>query len=227
MKIFFTLILFVTFKITILDIASINGRSMKPTLTDSDIVLINKAYYGLRIPFYNNYVVRFDEIEKGSVVIINDPTEQSFNGWVKRVVAIAGDSISISNKTLFVNGNEINCRNAMLINKTSSICEESLEGVTYSIRHVNAFVEYQDELGEVIVPLGYVFVLGDNRSVSADSRTVGLIATHDVVGKQVAIFQGMKLPYLFFLLISILLLLKSIYSNLGKKTSTDFSLVKL
>ena len=76
---------------------------MQPTLTDSDLVVLNKAYYGLRVPFLNKYLVSFNEVKKGSVVIINDPTKQAFNGWIKRVIATPGDTISILNKALFVN----------------------------------------------------------------------------------------------------------------------------
>jgi len=190
------------------DLSSINGGSMNPTLTDSDLVWVNKAYYGIRIPFFNDYLVRFGKAEKGSVVVINDPTKQSFNGWIKRVIATPGDTIAITNKTLFVNGNNVDCKSERVVNKASLTCEETLEGHSYSVKHLIIFDEVQDQLAEVIVPPGHVFVLGDNRSLSADSRTVGFIAINDVIGKQVGVLPGMKTPLLVLLVVFVLLLLK-------------------
>lgn len=223
MKLFIIFLLFIIFKLTIIDISSIDGRSMEPTLTDSDFVLINNVSYGLLIPLSKKYFISFDEVNKGSVVVIRDPTKKPFNRWIKRVIATAGDSISILNKILYLNRKKISCINKKVINQGNFTCEETLvEGATYTVKQSKLFDEYQDELIEITVPQGYVFVLGDNRILSADSRTYGLIATSDVIGKEVAVFSDRNTRYAAFFVILVLLTFKSVCSQSKNEIAIKF-----
>lgn len=99
--------------------------------------------------------------EKGDIVVVDRYTEAPL---VKRVIAIGGDSIDIStNGKVYVNGQELD--------------EPYIQGKTY----------LNDFPGEMVIPDGYLFVMGDNRSSSKDSRKaeIGLISVKDVVGEAI------------------------------------------
>lgn len=99
--------------------------------------------------------------QRGDVIVIDRYTESPL---IKRVIAVGGDTISITRDgTVTVNGKEL---------------EE---------KYIQGFTNLNDFSGEVTVPRGTLFVMGDNRSTSKDSRTseVGFVSVKDVVGKAV------------------------------------------
>src|ERR1700722_15955000 len=80
----------------------IPSGSMLPTLLIHDHIFINKLIYGIRVPFSKTWLVKFREPQKGEVIVFKSPVE---NGvfLIKRVIAVAGDKISYSDKKLYVN----------------------------------------------------------------------------------------------------------------------------
>ena len=100
-----------------------------------------------------------DKYHRGDIVVVDRYT---YEPLIKRVIAVGGETISIDNEGhVFINGKQLR--------------EKYIQGKTV----------LRDFSGEVTIPLGYVFVMGDNRTLSKDSRMneIGLISTKDIVGK--------------------------------------------
>jgi signal peptidase I len=141
----FVLVFFVFY-----DFARVDGASMNPTLLNNEHVLITR---GLAQPKRGDVVV-LDVIDRG------EPAE-----WVKRIVALGGDRVSVHGNQVLVNGAPETFEHAILDNGSSFPTEE------------------------ITVPAGTVFVLGDNRSVSLDSRFVGSFKATDIHGKVIAVYS--------------------------------------
>lgn len=123
--------------------ASVSGDSMYPSLHDGDIV------------FYRRHN---SEYRQGDVVAILRPNGEEY---VKRVVALAGDTVNIQNGEVYVNGQLVETKEAL--GKTNAMSED----VSYPL----------------VVGDKEVFVLGDNREISKDSREFGPVKVADIKGK--------------------------------------------
>lgn len=136
-------------------ITKVSGRSMEPTLHDSDILLMRSL----------GYTPKADD-----VVIINNPTIAYLDGqsFVKRVIAVGGQSVVIHYE-----------ENQVLVDGVA--LQED-----YIAEHMRP-IYGETDLEPIVVPEGYVFVLGDNRNNSADSRSseIGLVDTRYIIGKVV------------------------------------------
>ena len=121
-------------------------KSMVPTLEVGDRVFANKVIY------------RFTEPERGDIVVFED-VEGGEDYLIKRVVAVAGDRVRVSNGRLKVDGE---------IQEETYIKPQVPDGSIY---------------GPEKVPEGYVFVMGDNRGNSADSRVFGLLPIENIEGE--------------------------------------------
>ena len=121
----------------------VHGTSMNPTLQDGDYLLVSKQAY------------TFEEPERGEIIIF--PVGEDNKLYIKRVIGLPGDVITIKNGDVYVNG-EANDQNYTLDGFTSG------------------------NIDEMIVPDGELFVLGDNRLNSIDSREIGTQKIDDVKG---------------------------------------------
>jgi len=173
----------------------IPSGSMIPTLLVGDHLLVNKFVYGTKIPFTDIEIFPLEKIQRGDVIVFtypNNENDRSKNGlyYIKRVVGLPGDYIDLNGRNLVVNGEEI-----------------PLEYIgNYSdARNSEQFDEYKEDLfgedhtvifrkgkentnrGSYIpvnkVPEGSVFVMGDNRDNSQDSRFWGFVPIENIAGK--------------------------------------------
>lgn len=144
----------------------IPSGSMIPTLLIGDHILVNKFSYGIKNPFTGEAWVPLNTPERLDVVVFKYP-ENPAQDFIKRVIGVSGDRIEIKNKKVFVNGSEIQVKNAV-----------NLDPNIYS-----GSIPPRDNYGPVTVPPNSLFVMGDNRDNSHDSRFWGFVDLKAVKGK--------------------------------------------
>jgi signal peptidase I len=149
----------------------IPSGSMIPTLQIGDHILVNKLAYGVRIPFWEQYLLEFRDVQREDVVVFIFPEDRS-KDFIKRVVGVAGDSVEIRGKKVYLNGKEIADAHA------------HFEGDDPQ----NAGLSSRDDFGPKTVPQNSIFVMGDNRDRSYDSRFWGFVNLDDVRGKAFLIY---------------------------------------
>jgi len=149
----------------------IPSGSMKPTLLVGDHLLVNKFVYGVKIPFLRKTLIPVDNPERGDIVVFIYPVDRS-KDFIKRVVGVAGDTIAIKNKRIYINGSPSNDGHG--VHTDSLIFPGSLQP--------------RDNFGPATVPPGHLFVMGDNRDESYDSRFWGFVDLRDVLGKAFIIY---------------------------------------
>ena len=120
----------------LMGISTVQGNSMYPTLHDQDVVIYKRKNTEYRV---------------GDVVAIKRPNGEEY---VKRIVAVAGDTVNIQNGRIYVNGEEL-------------VTNAKSDDITYPL----------------VVDDKQVFVLGDNREISRDSREIGTVKIDDIKGR--------------------------------------------
>ena len=142
----------------------VEGISMDPTLVHGQYLLVNKLVYE-PIPFQSedepaaqsqSWLIPFHPPQQGDVIVFHEPNDSS-RDFVKRVIAIPGDTVELRFGFVYVNGLQLD--EPYLVKRDTS------------------------NLPPVPVKKGFYFVLGDNRSASYDSRELGPIPRESIVGK--------------------------------------------
>jgi signal peptidase I len=170
----------------------IPSGSMIPTLLVHDHIFVNKLSYGIRVPFSKRWLVTWRQPARGEVIVFHYP-ENPEMFFVKRVIGIAGDTIRIDRDRLFVNGVEqkrVTAQDLSLIPQ-DILANEDGDNHDYNYQIENQhLVRFQADNedrpanGEiVVVPEGSLFVMGDNRDESSDSRVWGFVPRDFVLGR--------------------------------------------
>lgn len=149
----------------------IPSGSMIPTLLVGDHILVNKFIYGTKIPFLDRRFLIFKKPEKGDIIVFKYP-ENPKKDFIKRVMATEGDIIESRNKIIYVNGKAV-------------IEPYALHG-DISVRPRGN--DPRDNFGPLIVPKNKIFVMGDNRDQSYDSRYWGFVDVKDIKGEALIIY---------------------------------------
>jgi signal peptidase I len=182
----------------------IPSGSMMPTLLVGDFILVNKYDYGVRLPVIHNRVTDGVKPKRGDVAVFRYPEDESLD-YIKRVIGLPGDHIKYYNRRLTVNGREVsiafdhkykglgtseNMMNNGGCDKVNAACDVFVENFDQSGYTVmtNPDVRYTFD-GEIFVPEGQYFVMGDNRDHSNDSRFWGFVPEKNLVGKAVMIWM--------------------------------------
>jgi signal peptidase I len=149
----------------------IPSRSMVPTLLVGDHILVNKFIYGIKIPLLRKTIIPIREPKRGEIVVFIFPNDRS-KDFIKRVIGVGGDKIEIKNKKIFINDEEF--KDFYGVFSDSNIWPQSMQP--------------RDNYGPVTVPKNSIFVMGDNRDESLDSRFWGFVDLKDVEGKAFIIY---------------------------------------
>lgn len=163
----------------------IPSSSMVPTLQKGDFIVVNKWVYGLRLPVLRNLVVPVSEPQRGDVMVFFPPHEQRY--FIKRVVGLPGDKVSVVNGQLYINGELMVQSDAQPVDDDprSARFVEDLGGYSHPIQRRLQAGRLSQNFHDV-VPAGHYFMLGDNRDNSSDSRVWGPVPAERIVGKAFA-----------------------------------------
>ena len=139
---------------------------MEPTLLIGDHLLVNKFIYGIKNPITGSVWLPVDDPERGDIIVFKYPVNPK-QDFIKRVVGIEGDRIKIVDKELYVNGKPFHVAGAVHLEP------DIIPGATNP----------RDNFGPVTVPKNSLFVMGDNRDNSHDSRFWKFVKLKNVKGK--------------------------------------------
>ncbi|AIQ69449.1 signal peptidase I [Paenibacillus graminis] len=146
----------------------VDGPSMQPNFHTGERVIVNEILYDIRSP------------QRGEVIVFHVPSEG--RDFIKRVIGVAGDTVKVEGDVVTVNGKPVN--------------ESYIQGAIDEAHNNNALYNNKnfpnEEFTDGTVPEGHVFVMGDNRSDSTDSRMIGYVPLGDIVGRADLIFWPVK-----------------------------------
>jgi signal peptidase I len=179
---------------------SIPASSMTPALVEGDYVFVSKLAYGYSRYSFPSGMAHFNgrvfsaPPKRGDIVVFRPPSNPDLD-YVKRVIALPGDTISMRDGRVAINGQTLSLEpagrypaDANLPDGADLQIETLPDGVSYYVLNL-ADDTLTDNFPETVVPEGRFFVLGDNRDNSTDSRLqVGMVPFENLVGKAVYIF---------------------------------------
>jgi signal peptidase I len=148
----------------------IPSSSMEPTLLVGDYLMVNKFVYGLRIPFTKTKVFQYKKPQRGDIIVFiypKDPTKD----FIKRVIGTEGEKVEIIHNKIYIN--------------------DRLIGDPWGYFQKTSWLGYLkgvEDFGPVVVPKDSLFVMGDNRDNSQDSRFWGYVDLNAVLGRAFIIY---------------------------------------
>lgn len=142
--------------------------SMRPTLVEGDIILVNKFIYGAKIPFIGWRLPVLKEPQRGDVVVFVYPQNPK-KDFIKRLVGVGGDNIKIKSGTVYVN-------------------DRPLMDPAFDKRYYYNRGAFAEEGQQIVVPEDSYFVLGDNSASSQDSRYWGFVPAKNIIGEAMVIY---------------------------------------
>jgi signal peptidase I len=142
--------------------------SMEPTLLVGDFLLVNKMVHAPTYFSWESKILPCRKLRRGDIVAFKAPPEGLSKDYVKRVIGLEGERLDIRDKQVYINGRPI---------------EEK-----YKVHIYGRLPLEGDNFGPVTVPAGNVFVMGDNRDNSADSRVWGFLPMDYIKGKPWVIY---------------------------------------
>jgi signal peptidase I len=162
--IFIAILLALFIRTFVVQAFKIPSGSMKPTLLVGDHILVNKFIYGVKIPFTDSTLIEVRKPKRGDVIVFKFPLDTQ-KDYIKRVIGLPGDRVKLVNKQLFINGQLVADPHAKYLPHGS----------------LRSF-------GPITVPENRLFVMGDNRDESSDSRVWGFVPLQYVKGNAFLIY---------------------------------------
>ncbi len=149
----------------------IPSSSMEPTLLVGDHLLVNKFIYGIEVPFTDSKLFQWKTPKRGDIIVFIYPKDRS-KDFIKRVIGTEGEKVEILRNKIYIN-------DKLMDDRWGHYQEESSWA---------KYLQPMEKFGPVVVPKDSLFVLGDNRDNSQDSRFWGFVNINAVRGKAVVIY---------------------------------------
>jgi signal peptidase I len=166
--------------------------SMKPTILEGDLVLVNKLAYDLKVPFTTRHLAQWGDPARGDIVVFYSPSDGT--RLVKRVIGLPGDTVELRNEVLWINGAPVTYSVKDPAGFRRDIYEDRSPVV--AVEHLGSSDHYVLALpgrmalrtfGPCVVPPGRYFMMGDSRDNSTDSRFIGTVERDQIVGEAGAV----------------------------------------
>jgi len=142
--------------------------SMRPTLIEGDLILVNKFIYGAKVPFTKIRLPKITDPKRGDVIVFIYPEDRK-KDFIKRLIGLPGDIVEIKKGTLYINS-------------------KPLLDPVFNQRYYYNRGDFAREGEKLIVPEDNFFVLGDNSGSSKDSRYWGFVPRDNILGKAMCIY---------------------------------------
>ena len=184
----FLLLALGTFRSAIADWNPVPTASMRPTILEGDVVLVDRLAYDLKLPLTDIVLARLGEPRRGDIVTFSSPVDGM--RLIKRVVGVPGDVVEMRDNRLVVNGEqaryaEIGHEAPAHVGQRGIAAVRETESVAGSERVVQWLpgLASRSSFGPVTVPKDQYLMLGDNRDNSEDSRYIGLVPREKLIAR--------------------------------------------
>ncbi len=186
------------FRTAVADWNPIPSGSMHPNILEGDVVLVNRLAYDLKLPLTDRIVLQLGEPQRGDIVTFTSPRDGV--RLIKRIVALPGDRVAMRDKQLIINGEraaygapqEQSDNAALDAPWQAELRVETVAGEKHLIQWLPGALA-RDNFEALLVPEGQYLMLGDNRDNSADSRYIGLVPRHLLIGKAVRVLLSVDI----------------------------------
>ncbi|HEY2824684.1 MAG TPA: signal peptidase I [Gemmatimonadales bacterium] len=184
--------MFLVLRAFLIEAFHIPSESMENTLLIGDVLFVNKAIYGAGIPFTSKHLPAFRSPKRQDVVIFSSP-ETPDTTVVKRVIGVPGDTISMENDSIYVNGKAL--AEPYVKREVGSVDIEDPKMAAWQRSRVvkrdpQMYRPSLKNWGPMVVPRDSFFVMGDNREESYDSRYWGFLGRDRIEGSPLFIYYS-------------------------------------
>ncbi len=172
----------------------IPSESMEKTLLVGDYLLVDKLRYGGGS--FSDFFLPYRPVKRGDIIVFHYPVNPSLH-FVKRVIGVPGDRLRLINRRVYVNGNPLSENYTQYTSSQHDPFRDDFPRVNVPVPGLEGRWWLQMRTlvddGQLIVPEGYYFVLGDNRDESLDSRYWGFVPRENIVGRPLVIYWSVGL----------------------------------
>ncbi len=171
----------------------IPSESMENTLLVGDYLLVNKLCYGGSGPV--DHLIPYQKIERGDIIVFHYPVDPQQH-FVKRVIGVPGDHLRMVSKKVWINGKPLDEPYVRFIEPPNDPFRDNFPRVDIPAPRLEGewWLEMRKlvEDGQLIIPEGHYFVLGDNRDDSQDSRYWGFVPRENIIGRPLVIYWSVQ-----------------------------------
>ena len=171
----------------------IPSESMMNTLLVGDYLLVNKLCYGGTGP--GDHVMPYQKIARGDVIVFHYPVDPQQH-FVKRVIGLPGDKLRLVNKQVWINGTALQEPYVRYLDPPKNMFRDNFPRLDIPAIGLEGkwWLEMRKLVddGQLIIPEGHYFVMGDNRDNSQDSRFWGFVPRENIIGRPLVIYWSVE-----------------------------------